>query len=65
MTETTMEMNGMNIISDNRDWQVQIIKDHKGCDFVSYPSNYCACNHPQAHYPGETECNKDICPIRR
>ena len=50
---------------DTREWDVLTIKSHDKCDFVSYPANYHACNHPSVEHAGETECNMDICPLKR
>lgn len=53
------------IQKDDREWNVLTVKGHDKCDYVSYPANYHACNHPSVGIPGETECNMDICPLKR
>ena len=55
----------MLIKKDDREWNVVVVKSHDHCEFVSYPANYHACNHPSVEHVGETECNMDICPIKR
>jgi hypothetical protein len=55
----------MIIEKDNRKWDITITKNHNHCDFVSYPANYRACNHPDVENSGETGCSMDICPIKR
>lgn len=53
----------MDIKKDKREWDIVIVKDNSKCDFLSYPANYHACNHPYVEHPGETECNMDTCPV--
>ena len=55
----------MNIKKDNREWDTVVIRRHSECDYLSYPANYHACDHPLAEYPHETECCMDTCPIER
>jgi len=51
------------VIKDEREWQVAVIMDNEACPHLYYPANIHACDYEDPKQLHAHECNKDACPL--
>ena len=55
----------VNVVKDVREWDINIILDHRECGYVFYPNNIHACSYHGRETNGEyIECTLEDCPLK-
>lgn len=55
----------VNVVKDVREWDINIILDHRDCGYVFYPNNIHACSYNGRETNGEyIECTLEGCPLK-
>ena len=55
----------VNVIKDERDWNISVTLDHRDCGYLFYPNSMHACEYNGRCVNGEyVECTLENCPIK-
>lgn len=57
----------VNVVHDERDWNITVVTNKKNCPYLFYPNNMYACKHPSLNvHESEDfiECKLENCLLR-